>query len=64
MRNSFHAQTSQLPVGNLLADFAAAFRLEVMHTWHYGINEGKAPAEILVFYAGVQGRPITVIEPR
>lgn len=38
--------------------------VEVMHTWHYGINEGTVPAEIMVFYAGVSGQPITVKEPR
>lgn len=34
--------------------------VEVVDTWHYGINEGRAPAEIIVFYAGVVDRPITV----
>ncbi|MBU4264061.1 MAG: cupin domain-containing protein [Proteobacteria bacterium] len=37
--------------------------VEVVNTWHYGKNEGREPAEILVFYAGVQGRPITEIKP-
>ena len=35
---------------------------EVVNTWHYGINEGNEPAEIIVFYAGVQGTPITIKE--
>ena len=34
--------------------------VEVVDKWHYGINEGKEPAEIIVFYAGVQGIPITI----
>ena len=29
--------------------------VEVVNTSHYGINEGKAPAEIIVFYAGAIG---------
>jgi quercetin dioxygenase-like cupin family protein len=38
--------------------------VEVVNTLHYGINEGKAPAEIIVFYAGAVGSPITVVAPR
>ena len=34
--------------------------VEVVDTWHYGKNEGKETAELIVFYAGVQGVPITV----
>ena len=34
--------------------------VEVVDKWHYGINEGNEPAEIIVFYAGVQGIPITI----
>lgn len=33
---------------------------EVVNTWHYGKNEGKVPAEIIVFYAGTVGTPITI----
>lgn len=36
--------------------------VEVVDTPHYGINEGAVPAEIIVFYAGTAGSPITVIE--
>ena len=36
--------------------------VEVVNKWHYGINEGKQPAEILVFYAGAVDTPITVKE--
>mgnify|MGYP001045988723 CR=1 FL=1 len=36
--------------------------VEVVGKLHYGINEGEVPAEIIVFYAGAAGIPITVIE--
>ncbi len=34
--------------------------VEVVGKWHYGKNEGNEPAEIIVFYAGVQDTPITI----
>lgn len=34
--------------------------VEVTDTWHSGKNEGAEPAEIIVFYAGIEGAPITV----
>lgn len=34
--------------------------VEVVNKWHYGKNEGKRPAELIVFYAGTEGKPITV----
>ncbi len=34
--------------------------VEVVNTWHYGKNEGNEPAEIIVFYAGIQNKPITI----
>lgn len=34
--------------------------VEVVNTWHYGKNEGSEVAEIVVFYAGTTGAPITV----
>jgi quercetin dioxygenase-like cupin family protein len=34
--------------------------VEVVNKWHYGKNEGKDTAEIIVFYAGVSDKPITV----
>jgi quercetin dioxygenase-like cupin family protein len=34
--------------------------VEVVGTWHYGKNEGDEPAEIIVFYAGEKGQPITI----
>ena len=36
--------------------------VEVVNKWHYGENEGNEPAEIIVFYAGIQGAPITIKE--
>lgn len=36
--------------------------VEVVDTWHYGKNEGSVPAEIIVFYAGIKGEPVTVKE--
>ncbi len=33
---------------------------EVVNKWHHGKNESDEPVEILVFYAGVEGTPITV----
>ena len=34
--------------------------VEVVNKWHYGKNEGNKPAEIIVFYAGILGTPITI----
>jgi quercetin dioxygenase-like cupin family protein len=34
--------------------------VELVNKWHYGINESNESAEIIVFYAGVQGSPITI----
>lgn len=34
--------------------------VEVVQTWHYGMNEGSEPAVIIVFYAGAVDTPITV----
>ena len=36
--------------------------VEVVNTLHYGINQGDVPAEIIVFYAGTLGVPITVVD--
>ncbi|MBU0484332.1 MAG: cupin domain-containing protein [Proteobacteria bacterium] len=36
--------------------------VEVVDTWHYGENEGDTPAEIIVFYAGIKDKAITVKE--
>ena len=34
--------------------------VEVVGKWHYGKNEGKEPAEIIVFYAGSKDSQITI----
>lgn len=34
--------------------------IEVVDKWHYGQNQGSEPAEIIVFYAGIEDKPITV----
>ncbi len=34
--------------------------VEVVDKWHYGVNEGDEPAEIIVFYAGTAGKPVIV----
>lgn len=38
--------------------------VEVVNTLHYGINQGEIPAEIIVFYAGIAEKPVTVVEPK
>ena len=38
--------------------------VEMVNQWHYGRNDGDEPAEILVFYAGTPGTPITVTKPQ
>lgn len=35
--------------------------VELVNKIHYGINEGKKPVEIIVFYAGTEDLPITVL---
>ena len=37
--------------------------VELVNTPHYGMNPGKVPAEIIVFYAGVIHAPVTVVDP-
>lgn len=36
--------------------------VEIVNTWHFGQNEGNEPVEIIVFYAGIEGSPVTVLE--
>jgi quercetin dioxygenase-like cupin family protein len=35
--------------------------IEVVQTLHYGKNPGTVPAVILVFYAGIEDTPVTVL---
>jgi quercetin dioxygenase-like cupin family protein len=37
--------------------------VELVNLWHYGRNDGDEPAEIIVFYAGIPGKPITITRP-
>jgi quercetin dioxygenase-like cupin family protein len=55
--------TVQAEDGKILRLKAGEALVEVVDTWHYGKNEGVEPAEIIVFYAGVEGTPITVYKP-
>lgn len=34
--------------------------VELVESWHYGINEGNEDVELIVFYAGVKGKEITI----
>jgi len=34
--------------------------VEVVDKWHFGKNDGEIEAEIIVFYAGIQGEPLTI----
>lgn len=34
--------------------------VELVDKWHFGFNMGDKPAEIVVFYAGTPGTPITI----
>nr|WP_294900163.1 cupin domain-containing protein [uncultured Pedobacter sp.] len=34
--------------------------IELVNKYHYGENKNDEPAEIIVFYAGTEGTPITV----
>ncbi|MEM1221604.1 MAG: cupin domain-containing protein [Verrucomicrobiota bacterium] len=36
--------------------------IELVDTFHYGRNEGDTSAEIVVFYAGVKGAPLSIIQ--
>ncbi|MBD1584643.1 cupin domain-containing protein [Pseudoalteromonas sp. S16_S37] len=34
--------------------------IELVGKWHEGKNEGDTPVEILVFYAGIEGQPLSI----
>ncbi|MFA6930871.1 MAG: cupin domain-containing protein [Lentisphaeria bacterium] len=36
--------------------------VELVKTCHYGINQGTEPVDLIVFYAGVERHPITVLQ--
>ncbi|MFT4927188.1 MAG: quercetin dioxygenase-like cupin family protein [Phenylobacterium sp.] len=37
--------------------------VELVNTWHYGINKSEQDVELIVFYAGTTDLPITVKKP-
>jgi len=37
--------------------------VELVNTWHHGVNDGTVPAEILVVYAGIKDMPVSVRRP-
>jgi len=34
--------------------------IELVDQWHSGLNTGHEPVEILVFYAGIKGQPLSI----
>lgn len=36
--------------------------VELVNAWHFGKNDGRVPVELIIFYAGVKGTPITVLK--
>jgi len=36
--------------------------VEVVDTWHFGKNEGDEAVDIIVFYAGVKNKDITILK--
>jgi quercetin dioxygenase-like cupin family protein len=37
--------------------------IETIDTWHTGKNTGSVPTELIVFYAGVEGQPVSELKP-
>lgn len=48
------------PNGQKLVLKAGDSLIEIVNQKHFGKNEGDVPAELIVFYAGVKGQPITI----
>lgn len=36
--------------------------IELVDQWHSGLNTGNEPVEMLVFYAGIKGQPLSIKE--
>ena len=36
--------------------------VELVNAWHFGRNDGNVPVELIVFYAGEKGTPITILK--
>lgn len=37
--------------------------IETIGTWHTGRNTGSVPTELIVFYAGIEGQPVSEVKP-
>jgi quercetin dioxygenase-like cupin family protein len=48
---SQNGETLQLKAGDAA--------IELVDQWHYGHNRGAGPVELVVFYAGIEGQPLT-----
>lgn len=48
--------------GNELIVNAGQAMVEVIEKWHSGKTTSEEPAVLLVFYAGVEGQPLTVMQ--
>jgi quercetin dioxygenase-like cupin family protein len=48
--------------GKVLHVKAGQPMIEIVNEWHYGANHGTEPVEMIVFYAGVKGTPITILQ--
>ena len=46
--------------GETLTITAGDAIVEIVNKWHFGENSGDVSAEIIVFYAGIIGQPITI----
>jgi quercetin dioxygenase-like cupin family protein len=38
--------------------------VECVKTWHFGENQGDEPVDIIVFYAGIEDKMVTVLEDK
>ncbi len=38
--------------------------VEVVNTWHFGKNESDEAVDIIVFYAGIKGKAVTILEDK
>lgn len=47
---------------NILKVPAGEAFVEVMDKWHFGRNDGDVPTVLVLFYAGIEGTPITIFQ--
>ncbi|MCP5306258.1 MAG: cupin domain-containing protein [Chromatiaceae bacterium] len=57
------ALTVETEDGQILRLVAGESIVEVVGKLHFGRNDGDEPAEIIVFYAGIKGEPVTIKMP-